>query len=355
MSTGEIEKSEIARAPARPKRRWRTRVLALVVSTFLALLLAEVAVRALVGTPLAERLPILRVRANPHRGWEMMPSEEHYTYQHRVHVNALGLRGSEIGAKAQGERRVLCLGDSLIYGQGVADDETLPAQLEALLEADAASGASWSAVNGGLRAYGTSQELGLLEELGPRIEPDFVVLFWFWNDIVERPIPETCARYEASGPVAFDTNEVMQGWAVWKWRALQLARRSALVMYTWDQVRLRRASFYSRDVIDSGLSHLETALPRFRALCEKIAARPIVAVIPDHGTLEGPHPSSAISARAIELARAAGLAVIDLSPALEALSTSKTEELTIPFDGHYTAAANRAMATRVAETLREME
>ena len=126
-------------------------------------------------------------------------------------------------------------------------------------------------------------------------------------------------------------------------------------MYAWDQVRLRRASFYSPDVIEAGLSHLEAALPRFRALCENIGARPLVAVIPDHATLEGPHPSSAIAARAIELARAAGFVVEDLSPTLESFAASSTDELTIPFDGHYTAVANRAMATRMAELLTERE
>ncbi len=343
-------------APVQPRRRrWRRRVLALVLSVGLSFLLAELAVRAMVGAPLVERLPILRVQANRYRGWEMLPGEDHYTYQHRVHVNALGLRGPEIGPKQGGERRILCLGDSLVYGQGVADDQTLSAQLEALLQSRAEDGASWRAINGGLRAYGTSQELGLLDELGARIAPDFVILFWFWNDIVERPIPETFARYEASGPVAFDTSEAMEGRALWKWRALQLARRSALVMYSWDQIRLRRSSFYTPDVVSAGLTHLEQALPRFRSRCEALGARPIVAVIPDHGSVQGSHPSRALAARAMELARAAGLSVIDLSPPLVELARAGDVELAIPFDGHYTSPANRAMAAAVVEAIRAME
>ena len=104
MSTGEIEAKSAGRTSAGPRGRWKKRVLALGLSTLLAFALAELAVRAMAGAPLVERLPILRVQANPHRGWEMIPSEDHYTYQHLVHVNALGLRGSEIGAKQPGGR-----------------------------------------------------------------------------------------------------------------------------------------------------------------------------------------------------------------------------------------------------------
>jgi hypothetical protein len=157
--------------------RRRKRILALALALGASLLVAEIAVRVLAGSPLAERLPVMMVRANPRRGWEMVPGE-HYTYQHRVQVNSLGLRGPELAAKRPGERRILFLGDSLTYGQGVADDETVPAALERAL-AERAPQQRWSVVNAGCRAYGTSHELGLLAELGARIQPDVVLLGWY--------------------------------------------------------------------------------------------------------------------------------------------------------------------------------
>jgi hypothetical protein len=97
-------------------RRRRKRLLALVIALGASALVAESAVRLVVGAPLAERLPVMMVRANPQRGWEMVPGE-HYTYQHRVRVNSLGLRGPELGTKALGERRILFLGDSLMLAR----------------------------------------------------------------------------------------------------------------------------------------------------------------------------------------------------------------------------------------------
>jgi hypothetical protein len=47
----------------------------------------------------------------------------------------------------------------LTYGQGVADDQALPAALERVLRARDTE-RPWTVVNGGARAYGTAPELG---------------------------------------------------------------------------------------------------------------------------------------------------------------------------------------------------
>jgi hypothetical protein len=49
----------------------------------------------------------------------------------RIHVDANGLRGREFPwRKASGELRVGCFGDSRTFGEGLAEDETYPSQLE---------------------------------------------------------------------------------------------------------------------------------------------------------------------------------------------------------------------------------
>ena len=67
-----------------------------------AALIGELAVRILIGAPLAERLPILLMQANETRGWEMVPNHVHYTYRYEVRVNSLGLRGPELAEKRSG-------------------------------------------------------------------------------------------------------------------------------------------------------------------------------------------------------------------------------------------------------------
>lgn len=328
-----------------PKRK---RLLVLGLSLALSLVLGELAARSLVGAPLAERLPLMTVRANPFRGWEMVPGE-HYTYQHRVRVNSLGLRGPELGAKAVGERRVLFLGDSLTYGQGVADDETVPVELERALSARAPGGL-WTVVNGGNRAYGTAQELGLLEELGARIRPDVVVLGWYWNDVAERAIGPTYEAFRERGEFAFDTGGKLAGLAALLWHAQELPRRSALVMLAHDLVS-SKAKLYAPEVAEQGFQVLAGLLRRFREESERQGATPVVAIFPDAKRLAGREDTRAYDERALALARACELPVIELQAALAPLYAARGRAPILPFDGHYDAAANRALGEYLAERL----
>lgn len=312
----------------------------------LALAVLELCARLRFGAPLSERLPIVVIEADEATGWRMVPSQDHYTYLHPVHVNALGLRGPEVLPKAPGERRVLALGDSLIYGQGVPEEETVTAHLEAILNAAEEPGASWSVINGGHRAYDTRQELALLEDLLPAVEPDVVVLFWFWNDVWERDIPSTCARLQASGPVTFDTGEAMQGWPRTRWQLLQLARRSALVMTVHDL--LKEADPVENEVVDAALRRLDGYLARFQELAARDGFRLLFAPVPDANALQGAHPSEGIRARAAEVAAARGLVPCELKRDLDALVAAEGELPVLPYDGHYTGAANRALAAGVA-------
>jgi lysophospholipase L1-like esterase len=334
---------------ARAGRRTK-RVVVLLLATLAALLGAELWVRAVMGAPLAERLPLLNVRANPVRGWEMVPGE-HYTYQHRVAVNSLGLRGPELGPKVPGEQRVLFLGDSLTYGQGVADDETVPFALErALRERDPAR--AWSVLNGGLRAYGTAQEIALLEELGPRLEPDVVLLGWYWNDVVERPITPTYEAFLPRGEFAFDTGERLEGFARLRWYARQVPRRSALVMLLHDLYDAGRMdAVYAPAMAEEGFERLGGLLARLVALGAELGATPVVVIFPDPLRLTGRTDTLSYDERAVALARARELPVVELFPALEPLYAERGRPPVLPFDGHYDAAANRALGEHLAGEL----
>ncbi len=336
-----------------PRRRgaWRGRLLAAGASLVLALAVLEVLARLRYGSPLSERLPIVLIQADETTGWRMVPSQEHYTYQHLVHVNALGLRGPEVLPKEPGERRVLALGDSLIYGQGVAEEDTVTAQLAAQLNAGAEPGTTWTVINAGHRAYDTHQELALLEDLEPRIDPDVVVLFWFWNDVWERDVPSTCAHLKASGPVTFDTGQAMQGWPRVRWHLVQLARHSALVMTAHDLFKGLHPTPVSEDAIEAHLKRLEGYLTRFQELAARDGFELLFAPVPDANELLGAHQSEGIRTRAEAVARAHGLVPCALKPDLVALVEAAGELPVLPYDGHYTGAANRALAAGVARCL----
>jgi hypothetical protein len=106
-----------------------TVTLLLIVTTISAIVLESLA-RLVVGVPLKERLPLSRVKADPDIKWVMVPSDEHYTYQYPVKLNKLGFRDSEIATKHPNEYRILAMGDSHVYGQGLPDKELMTTILE---------------------------------------------------------------------------------------------------------------------------------------------------------------------------------------------------------------------------------
>jgi len=332
-----------------PTSARKKRLLAVALSLGAGLLVAELAVRVVVGVPLRERLPLMRVRANPARGWAMVPGEEHYTYQHRVRVNALGLRGPELEARQPGETRILFLGDSLTYGQGVADDETVPVALERALR-EREPGRAWSVVNAGNRAYGTAQELGLLDELGAEIQPDVVLLGWYWNDVSERPIAATYEAFLPRGDFAFDTNDDLTGWARVRWEVEQLPRASALVMLLHD-LTSSKGKVYAPEVAEQGFQQLGRLLAHFAEASARLGARPLVVQFPDPHRLLGVEATRGYDERCAGLARQHGLPLIELLPALQPLFAARGALPILAFDGHYDAEANRVMGEALATQL----
>jgi len=329
---------------------WRRRLLALAISLGISFLMGEIFVRLVVGSPLSERLPVLHMRANEHRGWEMVEGV-HYTYYHPAFVNSLGLRNPEVAPRQPNEVRVLMLGDSLVYGQGVGDDETLPFALQEVCEASDADERSWTVINSGHRAYDTRQELGLLDQLGSELDPDIVVMCWYWNDLAEREIERMYQRIRGRGELAFDTGSRIEGWAKVQWWSHELLRRSALTMYLHDLVDRSQAENMSPAVIEAGLAKLAAYLERFVARCDELGARPLFCVIPDPGALLGPHASTDVVDRALRMAQEQGIPTVHPASGLEAYFQENGRLPVIPFDGHYLSEGNRIMAEDMAPEL----
>jgi len=342
------EPDDAVRAGGAQSRRapWIRRLAALGFGCLFAFVVAEVSVRMIFGAPLPELRPLMKVRANPHRGWEMVP-EAHYTYDNPVSVNSLGLRGPEPGSKRPGEVRILALGDSLVYGQGVGDEATLPAQLERILRT---RHGPVTVVNGGMRHYNTAQEVGLLEELAPRIDPDVVLLCWYRNDVQLVNIPALFRRMRDRGTVTFDVGGRMEGWTLAKWRLRQLLRRSALLMELHDVYRVWTAPPDEPAAIRTGLAMVEGQLHRLTQLATERGFRVGVAILPFPGILLAKDPDLSIEERLATITRSLALPTIDLRPTVAGL-TGNGPLPVVPYDGHYDEAANGVMAEEIARFL----
>jgi len=284
----------------------------------------------------------------------MVPNEDHFTYLHRVRVNSHGLRGREIGPKRPGVVRVLALGDSLTYGQGVADDETLPAQLESFLNARDPRGRTWEVVNAGHRAYDMRQELALAHELAPELRPDHVVVFWFRDDLAPRDIEGNFERIRALPvPVAFDTGTRIEGWERLRWQLRQLARRSALLMYAHDAWNRTPSQPLKEEIRRNQLNRLDGQLDLLNRLARELSFRPWFAPIPHRLSVRQPELAMPLQEAAVEHARARGITTVELAPGLVELHRSSGRLPVLPYDGHYDAEGNRIQAEAMAAALLE--
>jgi len=75
--------------------------------------------------------------------------------------------------------RIILLGDSFTEGGGVDDGETYDAQLTKLLPT------KYEVINMGRSGTGTAQQLPFLKEVGLKLSPDIVILFFYQNDFYD--------------------------------------------------------------------------------------------------------------------------------------------------------------------------
>ncbi len=159
------------------------------VSLLCLALLLEVAARLLLPPAryhdaLLQYDPLLGFRGIPGLRVERFDAQGAFPFE----LNAQGFRGRSLpgGAAPEGTLRIVFLGDSFLVGEGVRAEALLTSRLEMDLSA---RGFDAEVYNLSVVDYGTMQQLMLLEEYGPRILPDVVVLAFFTgNDVINNAL-----------------------------------------------------------------------------------------------------------------------------------------------------------------------
>ena len=99
-------------------------------------------------------------------------------------VSQVGLRGEPPSQpRSEGEERIVILGDSIYFGHGVSDDQTMSSLLQQSLR-----GAT--VINGGVPGYSTEQSQRLLDEVIWDLEPTLLILGNFWSDTNFEPFSD---------------------------------------------------------------------------------------------------------------------------------------------------------------------
>lgn len=111
-----------------------------------------------------------------------------------VRINAQGFRGADF--PAPGDDEVLVVGDSQVFGLGVEEGETTPAQLAAIMGGK-------TVLNGGVPTYGPAEYTKVIAEVFEKRHPKTVIyVVNFANDLFEAPRPNK------------ERHKVWDGWAV---------------------------------------------------------------------------------------------------------------------------------------------
>jgi hypothetical protein len=173
-------------APARPRataRRLTVNLGLALLAVSLTLGALEIALRVLdVRTASYHAIAGFTVN-DPALGWRLAPSREtvfqgaHFA----VHVsqNAEGLRDRHYPyARETGRRRILVLGDSVVWCWGVEQAACFTEQLEAALP-------DTDVINTGVPGYSTAQEMLFYEREGRKYRPDLVILVVVPNDLTD--------------------------------------------------------------------------------------------------------------------------------------------------------------------------
>lgn len=102
-----------------------------------------------------------------------------------VKTNSWGLRGNEYSLSDLSNpsiKKVLLLGDSFVFGQGVNIEDTFGAKLEGLLNK---SGKKYMVINAGISGWGTLQEVMYAKDHFDEFQPDIIILTFCQNDPTE--------------------------------------------------------------------------------------------------------------------------------------------------------------------------
>lgn len=267
---------------------------------------------------------VYRYSDNP-RGYFDAANEVHGT------INSMGFRGRERSrSKPPGCTRIVFLGDSFTLGVGVRDDDTLPAQVESLLQQQIGD---VEVLNFGQTAATTRHEVRRLRDYALSFEPDVVVFVFFLNDVGQF----------ISGRKAFAS----------------VRQRSYLANAVVESIERplishRMVTYYNDHYREEsrGWIAARRAIRQAHALVEGLGADFIVVVYPVLYRLDEEHPFRVVHQTIGSFCKSERIQTIDL---LDALRGRKDRDLWVhASDHHPNEVADALAAEAVAARLKPM-
>jgi hypothetical protein len=247
-----------------------------------------------------------------------------------VRTDSHGFRSPEIPLEAPpGVARIAFVGDSIMMGWGVAEKDTMPAQVLAALRAQ---GRKVDGFNLGVGNYNTLQEYASYKDKGAAMKPDIIVIGYFINDAEPMPTYNNTNWLE----------EHSEAWVTLAYRIDTLLRASG-EMPDWKK--------YYRDLYlpdRPGWKQTQKSLTDFAKLAQEQNIKLIVFNIPEIRELK-PYPFADITERVRKVVEAQNVRFVDLLPAVQDLDPPSLW-VTVP-DPHPNGTAEIAMSRMIVPEL----
>ena len=115
--------------------------------------------------------------------YQLRPNTQAFWYSASISTNNIGLRDENYNLTKSPETiRIILIGDSTTFGQGIPVEKTYGEKLEKKLNLQSQN-QIYEVWNAGVITYNTAQAVTLLDEELLKYEPDFVIYGFFQNDL----------------------------------------------------------------------------------------------------------------------------------------------------------------------------
>lgn len=322
-------------------------IILFVLVVFITLLLSEGFLRAVLPSPINWKFPQEAYQFDPEIGYWLLPDQTAYTHDKKVSINTFGCRDKEFNKKTNNSStRIVAIGDSQTFGNGLEINATWPKQLENTLKN---TNGDWEVINCGIPATDTWQHEIIARRIIEQYRPDILALAVYVNDIRKNP------DHKPANITTHQQNEVTQ-------RLIYLAKSSVLALFLRQQyqrfsshdngAKYENAVVYGDNEInlDAAWRDVEKSLININNFTKQHKTRFIIALLPRRDQIldEGQHFS--YNEKFKDIAQRNQFEFVDILPMMK---KHKDNLLFIPWDGHNNKLANSLVAQGFYSLLQE--
>ncbi len=326
----------------------RNNITLLFSSIILSVLFLEIALRIILPIPIKWTFPQESYDFDPLIGHWLKPGQQAYTHDKTVTTNSIGIRDAEYSpTPAAGIYRILALGDSQTFGNGLNLKDTWPKQFEHELN-QSDTDKHFEVLNSGLPSSDTWQHELIFNRMITNYAPDAAVLAFYTNDVVKRFKPNPSLNKAKSASYR---------------KLIYILKRSALLL------SLRQVYFYFRKPIKSDLVEqailrgeddeeikerwlqVERSLDKIKQVADNRNMIFFIASLPRRDQVDGRLPWNAYNNHLKTITEKLGISMLSMLEPLQKGYEAHNTKLFIPWDGHNSKIANHIIAQEITKEM----